>query len=368
MSGFTYNGVHCSTYKCEYVPDGSARWFEDAAFKVYDSDVTWKHGGYYYGNRVNIRQFKLKCYFEEITVAEREKIRRWLGRNTSGRLIFDDRPFIYYNVRPTNVVSGEIYNDTGKYSGTFTVTFSAHDPFGYLTRKSNAGTESDNAEDYCGLISTSNMPDSPTTSSTSFNVYNPGTEACGLSIQVAGTAGKPFRFFNKANGTQCAISSLPSNGLILDINGDTGMVLVKSSVSAKTGNNGYAYHDYGYVRLEPWEQYVSVPCTFAVDGQNNNNRIITLTNMPASEKMLGALIDVSATRKAHVIAVNTSNNKLTCTISGSGAMPTGGSGTVDRILLMNQIIIEEKNTNGAWVTPTSLTLTTLNIDYSPRAL
>lgn len=76
-SGFTYNNVHCETMKCYYVPNAEDRWFNDGEFNVYDTDVAWKHGGYYYGNRLKNRTFSVKCYFEEITIAEREDIRQW---------------------------------------------------------------------------------------------------------------------------------------------------------------------------------------------------------------------------------------------------------------------------------------------------
>ena len=101
--------------------------------------MSGRDGGYYYGNNVKIRKFTLQCYFEEITRETREEIRNWLDRNTKGKLIFDERPFVYYNVRPTDVASGEIYTiltTRGEvYSGTFTATFSAYEPYGHLTSK-----------------------------------------------------------------------------------------------------------------------------------------------------------------------------------------------------------------------------------------
>ena len=252
MNGFTYNGVHSSEYNVYYTPDHAARWWKEAEFETYKKDVAWRHGGYRYGTSVNIREINLSCYFEEIDIATRERIRKWLGRNTSGTLVFDEMPFVYYKVAPANVVPGKIYEDTDEsLSGTFTITFIAVDPFGYLTRKSNDGTEDDNAADYCGIIAAGLMPPAPSTSGNSFSVYNPGTEPCGLKIMLAGTCDNPIRFFNNANKTQCVISSLPSNGIILDIDGDTGMVKVYASLSSETYDNGFAYHDYGTVRLEP---------------------------------------------------------------------------------------------------------------------
>ena len=363
MSGFSYNGIHCSTFQCEYIPDGKERWFQEADFKIYSTDPSWKHGGYYFGNSAKIREFKLKCYFEEITIATREKIRRWLGRNTKGKLIFDDRPFVYYNVRPSDVTSGEIYNDTGKYSGTFTVVFTAYEPFGYLTRKYNTSSTKDGAEDYCGMIASSLMPAAPTVSDTSFQVYNPGTETCGLDIIIRGSTDNPIRFVNQRNGSVCVISSLPGSRY-LDINGDTGFVKIKTSVSGTAYEPGFAYHDKGYIRLEPCETWTDVAYTAAENGSLYD---ITPTEFTVTEDMVGAYIQFNSptTRNATVQAVNMSANKLTCELGGSGTFVASGK---MRLSTMNKIDIQEQNASGNWSGPSSLSITTIRIDYQPRAL
>ena len=286
-SGFTYNGTHCSAYGVGYIPDGGDRWFSGADFDVYSKDISWRHGGYYYGNKAKIRTFALKCYFEEITRAQREQIRAWLHRDTQGRLIFDDMPFVYWNVRPSKIVSGQIYNDLGKYSGTFTVTFEAYDPFGYLTRKYNTGTENDGATDFCNLRLYSEMPAAPTTSSRNFSVYNPGTESCGMTIRVSGSASHPIIFINNTNATRCIIGQMPGTSLMLDIDGDTGLCKVYSPRAASYWDNGFAYHDSGIVRLDPGN---------------------------------------------------------------------------------NAIQIMEENDDGNWVTPSTLSLTSITVDYNPRIL
>lgn len=363
MSGFSYNGIHCSTYQCEYIPDEKDRWFVESAYKVFDNDVAWKHGGYYYGSRAKVRQFKLKCYFEEITTATREKIRRWLSRDTSGKLIFDDRPFVYYNVRPADVPAGEIYNDTGKYSGTFTITFNAYNPFGYLSRKSNTGDEDDYAEDYCGIIPASMMPAPPTVDSRSFMVYNPGTECCGLDLKIAGSASNPIRFINKRNGSNCVISSFPETGL-LEIHGDTAFVAYKLNEVSTTLDNGFAYHDKGFVRLEPCETNTGVSYTAE---QNGSMYDITPSGVPITEDMVGAYLqfDNPSTLSAVVETVDTENGVLTCIVDGSGDLPLTGT---MRISTMNQIEIQEQNENGTWGAASSLSLTMLKIDYQPRVL
>lgn len=288
LCSFTYNGTDSSTYNIEFVPDAHDRWFEGPDWEVYETDINWRDGGYYYGNSAKIRTFTLKCFFEEITIKQRENIRKWLHRDTKGQLIFSTMPFVYWNVRPTKIVQGNIYNDNNDlYSGTFTVTFSAYDPFGYLTRKSNGQSDDDNANDYCDLIATGSMPAAPTTSSRSFQVYNPGREVCGLSIKLSGSTSNHIEFLNTTNSTCCVLQDLPSNNLILDINGDTGLIVTRVSANSTSYEFGFNFHDRGYVKLDPG---------------------------------------------------------------------------------YNTIQILEENSQGRWVTPTTLSLTSITIDYSPRIL
>ena len=137
--GFTYGGIHCSKFNITYIPDAKTRWFSSPSFSVYEEEVSRRDGGYYYGNNVKIRKFTLQCYFEEITREMREDLRNWLDRNTKGRLVFDERPYVYYNVRPTDVTTGEIYAllkaEGEVFSGTFTATFSAYEPYGHVPYK-----------------------------------------------------------------------------------------------------------------------------------------------------------------------------------------------------------------------------------------
>lgn len=258
LCGFTYNGVHSSTYHVDYIPDAHDRWFEGTDWNVYETDVAWHDGGYYYGNAAKIKTFTLKCFYEEITIRQREDIRKWLHRDTHGQLVFDDMPFVYWNVRPTKIVTGNEYNDSGRYSGTFSIEFRAYDPFGYLTRKSNSGSETDNASDYCDLLPTGSMPAAPTTSDRAFNIYNPGREVCGLTIRIAGSASNPIEFLNTTNETRCIITELPVGGLILDINGDTGKITTYMSGGQAMAELGYAYHDRGFVRLEPGMNAITI--------------------------------------------------------------------------------------------------------------
>lgn len=372
MSGFTYNGIHSSTYHVEYVPDASARWFNGADFSVYETDVAWHNGGYYYGNSAKTREFVLHCWFDGITIKQREQIRKWLGRNTSGNLILDDLPFVYWKVRPTKMITGVLYNDNEcgtmnlVYSGTFDVTLTAYEPFGYLTRKSNSGSENDGANNYCGLIVSSDMPQPPTTSSTSFSVYNPGTESCGMTIRISGTSTNPFRFRNTRNGTVCEFNSIPSSGLILDIDGDTGLIETYTSITGGH-ENGFAFHNHGIVRLDPCETFYNVPFTAT---QNGTMCDITFSGIVVSEDFVGGVIVFTqqSNNTARILSVNKETGVMRCSLTSS-SFTLNESGKA-RIKQYNYIEIQSKNNSGNWVTRTNamLTMSSIEIDYNPRLL
>ena len=63
-----------------------------------------------------------------------EQIVGWLDRRTSGRLIFDERPLVYYDVVPSGKIEFEdyCYSNGGEtlHAGMFTAYFTAVEPFG----------------------------------------------------------------------------------------------------------------------------------------------------------------------------------------------------------------------------------------------
>ena len=227
LSSFTYNGIHSSAFGCYYVPDEEKVFGEAyAEYSVYDDEPDWRDGGIYYGNRVSKREFELDCYFEDINQETREKMMRWLDRRTSGWLVFDERPFVRYEVRPTEKVSGKMYCHEGRYSGTFTVTFTCYDAFGELTKTAlTDASDPEHMSDYCGVIPESDMPEAPGVDSRDFLIYNCGTEIANTVISIGGTCGDDgLTITNAANGTACEIIALPPSPAYLTLDSKTGAV------------------------------------------------------------------------------------------------------------------------------------------------
>ena len=345
MSGFTYCGVHSGKYSVEYIPDPKARWDASPEFDVYEEDVAGRDGGYYYGNNTKIRKITLQCFFENIPMETREDIRSWLGRNTKGKLIFDDKPFVYYNVRPSKIVDGEIYTIlTGRgeiHSGTFTVTFSAYEPYGFMTYKQiDDGVDLKGAEIYSGILPAEQMPALISETSTSGLIYNCGTQPCNTLIQIGGT-GTDIVISNETNGTFCSLLSLPESGY-LEIDSRLGKV---TWVHNEQRDVFFEYHNEGYLTLAPY-----LPKQFNVGVEyKKGSATVSFYGLTSLENYLGKYIYLEdAWHKIVSVSEEDGTAELDTAITANGA-------TLTKIVTMNEIKI----------TGTGMTLNKLSIDYTP---
>ena len=233
MSGFSYNGIHCEDMGVTYIPDPASRWFSSPDIDTSKEDVSWRDGSYYFYTRRKTRTFALNCYFEDVNVYGRERIRRWLDEKTSGWLIFDDREYVRYMVHPSKVSSGKIYRQSegclaeDYFNGTFTVTFEACDPYGWLTKLTDEDLIDTQVDNVCNLIRSDMMPAMPTTSTSAFKIYNQGTVECGCIFRVGGSAPNGLEIRNHTNGTRCVLRGLPPSG-VLAIDSEKGLVSLES--------------------------------------------------------------------------------------------------------------------------------------------
>lgn len=276
MDGFTYNGIHSSTFNCYYIPDESALFDTKADFEVYDSEPAWQHGGQYFGTRLKSRTFSLSCFFEDISQETKEKMMLWQDRKTSGLQVFDERPFVYYKVHPTKKLTGKIYQHQTpgygitQYSGTFTITFTAYDPFGYQTEKCYEDYDMSGIHQYCGILEKNEMPKEPLPTDRSIMVYNCGTERCGAVIRIGGTAPNGQTITNMTNNNVCKLLTLPPESTYQELDSDAGTV---KKIEGMNVTDAYEYHDEGYITLEP--------CGFNYDDitvsyEKDSNKIMSL--------------------------------------------------------------------------------------------
>lgn len=329
MSGFTYNGVHCEELGCTYIPDASGNWFQSPDIDIGKDDVNWRDGNYYYYTRRKARTFTLNCYFEEITMTGRERIRRWLDENGSGWLIFDDREYVKYKVHPSKVVTGKIYRQhtdydlEDRYNGTLTVTFEAEEPLGYLTKLTDEDLLDTQQDNICNLIRSDMMPAAPAATDSTMLIYNQGTQPCFATIRLAGSAPNGLTIYNNANGTMCKVRGLPESGTLV-IDSKHGLVTTESQYGTEIT---FAYHDHGYIVLEP-------------NNELNYTAHIEYTNGSTSATIL---TEISEDLTGYYIWIDNAWNKI-MNIDSAGnatlmnAAQSSGAGTV-HLCKMNEIDI-----------------------------
>jgi len=142
---------------------------------------------------------------------------------------------VTYSVHPVKAISPKLYidNNNGRdlYSGTFTITFVANEPFGKLNKKAADGeVDYDGSMRDTGMIPAEMMPPDPAVDDTQFLLYNCGTEKAHTVLRIAGsvdsTDGLTIR--NNTNGTMCRIIGLDSstvpNGAWLEFDSESGQV------------------------------------------------------------------------------------------------------------------------------------------------
>lgn len=259
MAWFTFNGKHCEDdMKVRYAPAAVERGGFYAAAETQSADYTSRDGGMYYGTRKKPIEFALPCFYEEITHAERERITQWVAPGSRGKLVLDDRPYCYYDAVASDAARYEEYPVTTaegvRYSGIFTPKFIAFDPAAKLMMKAYRDGDSRQAYEETGLIPENAMPPAPTVDSSSFLVYNPGTEKCGLIVRIAGNTGDGnVTFKNETTGQKCVVMNLTDElttdaSMWVELDGEKHQTLWKGSAE---GEIDYRYHDDGYISLVP---------------------------------------------------------------------------------------------------------------------
>lgn len=187
-------------------------------------------------------------------------------------------------------------------------------------------------------------PPPPNVSSTSFILYNPGTEREHTVFRIAGNVGNGMLIRNLTTGQRCKIvnptdeSLLPGAHLELDSRmGQTRIALGDSRELA------FAMHDEGYIELAPCTPFER---SIAISHTENSNIVTSdglfLPHMTGQFLYLDGWKKIRQITDAHsaILSDRTAS-------SGTTAVP---------IVTMNEIEISGEN----------LALTMLEVDYTPR--
>lgn len=291
-SGFTYNGKHTSTMKLIYVPGPEDRGDFYSDYKVISRERSWYPGGEYFHSRVGSREFTLSCFYDMITRAEREAILRWFDRRTSGNLVFDDRPYVSYFVRPTKASKFKDYKETidGYYSGTFTVTLTAFDPYGTLT-VTTLGTATGSAYKDFILAETYAPYRSDDVNSTyssiasNLSVFNPGTEVSDTVLQIrCNTGSQPLTITNLTTGQKFTLKAglTMASGEYYYAYSETGRVIHHTTDDGDVLD--FSFHDDGFLKLAPISP-IAEGVTVNIDGAR-----LTASDITFNESFVNTVI------------------------------------------------------------------------------
>lgn len=221
------------------------------------------------------------------------------------------------------------------------MTLSAYRPYGYLDKKYYTGLDDGGLGQYCGILRQSMMPAAPTTSSRSFLLYNCGTQTCNTIFRLSGTANSGLTITNNTNGTSCALTSFPSTGY-LEIDGDLGSV---TWVHGTSRDLAFNYHVSGFVTLAPYMAYEDEVVVSYTSGSTSVSRA---NGAVFDEMFVGKYLYLGgAWRK--IVSVNSSG------VATVDSAPSSGGIIQTKVVTMNEIAI----------TGTDITLTRLEVDYSP---
>jgi len=258
QGGFSFCGVDIAEFGMEYVPPLQSTYvFGNGGYQINEQTYEGHHGGYYYGATVPPKTFSLRCMFEdsEIIRGNLTRLEGFFNIGRTGRLIFDNRDWLYYTATVVSVSKPEL---TNRRNGFVTIGFKAYYPFGrcdkmYLTHDGmydywladNSGIME---EDLTPVMSFANV-----TKEQNILLYNGGTAPASVAVAVAGNAGEGITITNNTNKTKMKLIAF-DRSVTTDKNG----TVICDGLSHKTilknddkTEMKFIYHDYGFITLEP---------------------------------------------------------------------------------------------------------------------
>lgn len=195
-----------------------------------------------------------------------------------------------------------------------------------------------------GLLPAAMTPAPPSVSSTSFLLYNPGTERAYTIFRITGNVGDGMLIRNLTTGQRCKIINLTDESLLpgahLELDSRMGQTRIALGDSRELA---FAMHDEGYIELAPCTPFERSIAISHTEGSN-----IVTSEERFLPHMAGQFLYLDGWKKIRQITdAHSAILSDKAASSGTTAVP---------IVTMNEIEISGEN----------LALTTLAIDYTPR--
>lgn len=123
-----FDGVDIEDIGLEYAPDNrNTQVYNPADWAVHEQSFDGYNGGYFFGTTVKPKTFTLRCFYEDSHVSDgiMTKVWRTFKRGRTGRLVFKNRPWLWYNA---TVVDVDATNMLNYKNGIVTITLRAYYP------------------------------------------------------------------------------------------------------------------------------------------------------------------------------------------------------------------------------------------------
>ena len=260
QSGVIFCGTDIETLGLEYVPENANTFVHQSSEVAAHEQAFEAHdGGYFYGTTTQTKNFTLRCIFQESNINHgvMDKIIRFFRPGRSGRLVFKQRPWVWY---AATVVGSPVIQISNYQNGLVTIPLKAYYPYGRCDSLFLENETDDLMRNLTGLLPESMTPASSVveeggsmTTETTFLLYNGGTIPCPVAVEIAGTVGGGVTITNNTTKQSMRFVAL-SHAVTTDVN----KYLVTDSLNGRTVlTNGwktepaFVYHDHGFIHLKP---------------------------------------------------------------------------------------------------------------------
>ena len=294
ITSFTFNGVSCEDLGLTYVPEKQDMYvWNPTKHTIHEQRFDGHPGGYFYGSTPNWKDFVVRCYYEPFMSTwdeETDSVKYNLDIDTyvmngllfkimntfpigkTGKLVFSNRNWIYYNVTVVNVDTSKIH---GEDTGLVTITFSAYYPFGlsdsfylddidadFLSDAANnsymiykpLNQQGEKYHPYPKEITLQNLQHGNTQESV---FYNPGNATAELKLKVfANPSNGGILITNNTTNQKCRLAKNPGNHFDYVCDSMTGECYYQDGSGNKTAD--YVTHDYGFIQLATGENRINV--------------------------------------------------------------------------------------------------------------
>ena len=255
--GFTFCGTDISRLGLYYVPELEDTFvYRPADAESHIETYEGHNGGYFYGSWYKPKEFTLRCYFEDnkIDKGVLGQVYALFKVGKAGRLVFDRRPWCYYDAVVTDPMDVDLTNYE---NGVITAHLKAMYPFARSDIMTNT-----RAEKYHDVLMTNSAVfdkegmDTQSeftnlTVQTSFVIANPGPETAAAGIAIAGNVGDGVVITNATTGQSCKLVAISKavttnkNKYVL-VDSISGKTVLTDGVSAQLA---FLYHEYGFLSL-----------------------------------------------------------------------------------------------------------------------